>query len=33
LPTVIVPVICVGWTVQWYGNEPALLNVYVYVSP
>ena len=31
--TVIVPVICTGWTVQWYGYTPALLNVKVYVSP
>ena len=31
--TVIVPVICTGWTVQWYGYTPALLNVNVYVSP
>ena len=31
--TVIVPVIWTGWTVQWYGYTPALLNVKVYVSP
>ena len=31
--TVIVPVICTGWTVQWYGYVPAVLNVYVNVSP
>jgi hypothetical protein len=30
---VIVPVICPGWTVQWYGYEPWLLNVNEYVSP
>jgi hypothetical protein len=33
LPTVIVPVICTGWIVQWYGNVPALLNVNQYMSP
>jgi hypothetical protein len=31
--TVIVPVICTGWTVQWYGYTPALLKVNVNMSP
>ena len=29
----IVPLITNPWITQWYGNEPALLNVNVYVSP
>ena len=30
--TVIEPVIC-GWIAQWYGNEPAVLNVTVFEAP
>ena len=29
----IVPVICTGWIVQWYGNAPALSNLNEYDSP